>query len=135
MPRRSSLRGNHRRPHVSKSVNSRTTPHGLTLSRPYAGLQAEHEIRRRQMMTAGGNLADARSLATSLIARRKRGYALEAPFYSSQEIFDLDMEAIWTRHWLSVGVEADVPEPGDFVTVDIGKYSVIVVRGEDREVR
>ena len=54
---------------------------------------------------------------------------------TSQEIFDLDMAAIWTRHWLSVGVEADVPGPGDFVTIDIGKYSVIIVRGEDGEAR
>jgi Rieske 2Fe-2S family protein len=87
------------------------------------------------MKNADGALADARSLAAILIARRKRGYALEAPFYVSQEIFDLDMDAIWARHWLNVGAEADVPEPGDFVTIDVGKYSVVIVRGEDGQIR
>ena len=29
---------------------------------------------------------------TALVSRRTPGYSLEAPFYTSQEIFDLDME-------------------------------------------
>jgi Rieske 2Fe-2S family protein len=87
------------------------------------------------MAQPDGKLADARALAANLIARRKRGYALEAPFYASQDIFDLDLEAIWARHWLNVGVESDVPGPGDFVTVDVGNYSVMIVRGGDGEVR
>jgi glycine betaine catabolism A len=78
---------------------------------------------------------DVRSWAASLIARRRPGYALEAPFYTDGAIFELDMEAIWARHWIHVGVDADVPEPGDFVTVDIGAYSIIIVRGEDSEIR
>ena len=87
------------------------------------------------MKNADGALADARSMAALLIVRRKRGYALEAPFYVSQEIFNLDMDAVWARHWLNVAVEADVPEPGDFVTIDVCKYSVVIVRGEDGEIR
>src|SRR6478736_3424808 len=57
----------------------------------------------KDMKNADGALADARSMAALLIARRKRGYALEAPFYVSQEIFNLDMDAVWARHWLNVG--------------------------------
>jgi len=71
----------------------------------------------------------------SLIGRRAVGYSLEAPFYTSQEIFDLDMTAIFAEHWLFVAAEAELPEPGDFVTVDVGASSVIVVRDDDEVVR
>ncbi|HEY0883885.1 MAG TPA: aromatic ring-hydroxylating dioxygenase subunit alpha, partial [Ramlibacter sp.] len=38
-----------------------------------------------------------------LIAGRRAGHSLDAPFYTSQEMFDLDMEAIFGRHWIYVG--------------------------------
>ena len=70
-----------------------------------------------------------------LVARRPAGQSLEAPFYVSEEFFDLDIEAVFARSWLFVAAEAELPEPGDYVTVDIGSYSVIVVRDDDEDVR
>jgi glycine betaine catabolism A len=70
-----------------------------------------------------------------LVGRRVTGYSLEAPFYTSREVYDLDMDAIWTRHWLFVAAEAELPEPGDYVTITVGTTSVIVVRDDDEEVR
>lgn len=71
----------------------------------------------------------------TLLARRKSGYTLEAPFYTSRDIYDLDMALIFERHWVCVGVEPDVPEPGDFITVDLGRESVIIVRDDDLSIR
>ncbi len=70
-----------------------------------------------------------------LLTRRTPGWSLEAPFYTSQEVFELDLAAIFREHWLFVAAEAEVPEPGDFVTVGVGPYSVIIVRDDDEEVR
>jgi Rieske 2Fe-2S family protein len=70
-----------------------------------------------------------------LVARRVPGYSLEAPFYTSQEVFDLDVRAIFAAHWLFAAAEAELPEPGDFVTVAVGSYSVIIVRDDDEELR
>ena len=70
----------------------------------------------------------------SMIARRRPGYSLEAPFYQSQEVFDLDMEAIFGRTWIYVGCEADIPEPGDYFTVPVGKTSVVVARDDDMSI-
>lgn len=70
-----------------------------------------------------------------LIARRPEGHSLEADFYTRPDIFDADMELIFGRHWIYVGVEPDVPEPGDVVVVDIGKWSVIIVRDDDMQIR
>jgi glycine betaine catabolism A len=71
----------------------------------------------------------------ALVERRQDGYSLEAPFYGSQEVFDLDMDAIFGRHWLFCATEAEIPEAGDYVTIDLGRYSLIVLRDDDEEVR
>ncbi len=67
----------------------------------------------------------------ALIARRRPGYSLEAPFYTSRAVFDLDLDLIFGRHWIYVGIEPDVPEPGDCMVVDIGLNSVVVARDDD----
>jgi glycine betaine catabolism A len=67
----------------------------------------------------------------SLIARRRPGYSLEAPFYTSREIFDLDLELIFSRHWLFVAVEPEIPEPGDYLLVEIGTASIIILRDDE----
>jgi Rieske 2Fe-2S family protein len=70
-----------------------------------------------------------------LVARRVPGYSLEAPFYTSQEVFDADMEHIFGKHWIYVGVSVDVPEPGDYMTVQLGHDPILIVRDDDDEIR
>jgi Rieske 2Fe-2S family protein len=71
----------------------------------------------------------------SLIARRQPGYSLETPFYTSPEIFAADMELIFGQHWIYVCVEPEVPEPGDYVTVSLGRYSVVILRDDEMGLR
>ncbi|REE21531.1 Rieske 2Fe-2S family protein [Paraburkholderia sp. BL27I4N3] len=71
----------------------------------------------------------------AMIERRKKNYTLEAPFYTSEDIFALDMDAIFRQHWIQVAVEPDVPEPGDYITVEIGNDSILIVRDDDMQVR
>lgn len=71
----------------------------------------------------------------SLLARRKPGHSLEAPFYTRRDIFELDLALIFGRHWFCVGVEPELPEPGDYFTVEIGKDSVVIVRDDDMAVK
>ncbi|WP_029029410.1 aromatic ring-hydroxylating oxygenase subunit alpha [Salinarimonas rosea] len=66
-----------------------------------------------------------------LLARRRPGHSLEAPFYTSAEIFERDLALVFGRHWIFVAVEGEVAEPGDYVTVEIGTASIIVVRDDD----
>lgn len=70
-----------------------------------------------------------------LLADRIPGRPLERPFYTSREIFQLDLSAIFGRHWMFAANEAEIPEPGDYLTVEIGTYSVIIVRDDDEQVR
>ena len=71
----------------------------------------------------------------ALVQRREPGKSLEAPFYTSEAVFDLDMQAIFAGHWIFVAVEPEVPEPGDCVTVDFGRNSILLLRGDDMAVR
>ncbi|MFI7067974.1 aromatic ring-hydroxylating dioxygenase subunit alpha [Kribbella sp. NPDC050124] len=71
----------------------------------------------------------------ALVERRAVGYSLEGPLYTSREVYDLDLGVIFGKHWLFVAAEAELAEPGDYVTVDIGPHSVIVVRDDDEQVR
>ena len=71
----------------------------------------------------------------SLFKSREVGYSLAAPFYTSPEVFDLDVTAIFARHWLFSAAEAEIPEAGDYVTIDIGPYSVMILRDDDEEIR
>ena len=75
------------------------------------------------------------STIRDLINKRLTGHTLEAPFYHSSEIFDLDIAAIFGSHWIYVAVEPDVPEAGDYITVKIGHDSVIIVRDDDMEIK
>ncbi|WP_328630705.1 aromatic ring-hydroxylating oxygenase subunit alpha [Streptomyces sp. NBC_00356] len=70
-----------------------------------------------------------------LVARRTPGHSLEAPFYVSDAFFRLDVDAVFTRSWIFAAAEAELPEPGDYITLTLGAYSVIVVRDDDEEVR
>jgi Rieske 2Fe-2S family protein len=76
----------------------------------------------------GGDIA-------AMVARRTVGHSLEAAFYTSREVYDLDLDLIFGKHWLFCATEAELAEPGDYVTVDIGPASVIIVRDDDGNVR
>jgi len=71
----------------------------------------------------------------ALTARREPGLSLEAPFYTSEEIYQADIAAVFAKQWIFVGSEAEIPDEGDYVTVNLGTYSVIIVRDDDGEVR
>src|SRR5689334_19464123 len=71
----------------------------------------------------------------SLIAARKPGHSLPGPFYTSQAVFDLDVSLIFGRSWIFAAVEPEIPEPGDYVTVDIGPASVIIIRDDALGIR
>jgi glycine betaine catabolism A len=71
----------------------------------------------------------------TLIASRREGYTLPAPFYRSPELFARDVELIFGRYWFYVGIEPEIAEPGDYLTVEIGGDSVIIVRDDDMQVR
>jgi len=55
--------------------------------------------------------------------------------YTDAEVFQLEMERLWSRTWIYVGHTSQIPNPGDFLTLDVATQPVIVVRHTDNSVR
>ena len=71
----------------------------------------------------------------NLVSNRRKGYTLPAQFYLSPEINALDIAEIFGKHWVFVAVEPDIAEPGDYVRVEVGHNSVIILRDDDMSVK
>ena len=52
--------------------------------------------------------------------------------YTSQEIFDREIENIFEKIWVYCGHESQVKKPGDFYTMQIGRQPMVMVRGRSR---
>jgi phenylpropionate dioxygenase-like ring-hydroxylating dioxygenase large terminal subunit len=55
--------------------------------------------------------------------------------YTDPAIFDLEMERIFGRAWLYVGHESQIPAAGDYITTELGRQPVIMIRHTDGSVR
>ncbi|MDO9219090.1 MAG: Rieske 2Fe-2S domain-containing protein, partial [Lacisediminimonas sp.] len=53
---------------------------------------------------------------------------IDRQIFSSKEIYEEELEKVFTRAWLMVGHESLVPKPGDFFTSRMGAESVILTR-------
>ena len=71
----------------------------------------------------------------ALLENRRANHSLARPFYTDPEFFQLDLETIWYREWLFAGHDIEIPNPGDFFTMPVGAYSLIVSRGQDGTIR
>ncbi|MDZ5456213.1 aromatic ring-hydroxylating oxygenase subunit alpha [Azohydromonas lata] len=90
---------------------------------------------KAQPVTLHTGKAWANAQLQQLLERRLPGHSLEAPFYLSEEVFQADMEYIFARHWIFVAVAPQVAEPGDYITVDVGQDSVLIVRDDDMNLK
>lgn len=87
----------------------------------------------RKRLDAALPLAE-RERIGSLLENRRPGLSLEAPFYTDPSVFTADMEGIFGSHWVFAASAAELPEPGDYVTVEFGPYALIVLRADDGSV-
>lgn len=71
----------------------------------------------------------------SLLKARKPGHSLGAGLYTAEGAFEADIEIMFHRHWIMVGLECDVPESGDVSVVDIGRTSLAILRDDDGGLR
>ena len=55
--------------------------------------------------------------------------------YLSRELHELKLDRIFRREWLCVGREEYVPEPGDYYCLEVLGDPLLVVRGDDRQIR
>lgn len=71
----------------------------------------------------------------AFINSRLPNHPLPQALYNEPEVLEFDFDAMFRSRWIFAGLEAEVPKNGDYFTVEIGKDSIIIVRGTDGEIR
>ncbi len=68
-----------------------------------------------------------------LLAQRRPGFMLPGPLYLGQAAHRADQSSIWHAEWIFAGHECELAEAGDYLTLTVGAYPLIVVRGREGE--
>ena len=96
------------------------------------------------MLTLRGNAIPShqkpgtRSMQTdlrSLLATQPANHALTQPFYTDPAIYQADLDTIWYRDWIFAASSAEFAKPGAYVTLQLGAYPVVMVKGADGTIR
>lgn len=69
------------------------------------------------------------------IAGRRRDFSLTRDLYCDEGVYRADLEQIWYREWLFALPACALVRPGDYQTLQVGAYPVIVVKGGDGRIR
>ena len=62
-------------------------------------------------------------------------YSLPQPFYTDQHCFDVEMKQIFQKEWLFVGLTCEIPAKGNYISQQIGSNPIMIVRGDQGQVR
>jgi glycine betaine catabolism A len=71
------------------------------------------------------------SWLNTLIAKRMPGHSLQREFYTHRDVYDFDLQYIWRRGWLFAGHTCQVPEPGDYFTLEVDEDSIVIIRDDN----
>ena len=55
--------------------------------------------------------------------------------YASPELFRVEVQQIFEQEWVPLGRAEEIPEPGDYFTTELAGDPLLIVRGDDHEVR
>jgi glycine betaine catabolism A len=73
-----------------------------------------------------------KKIVPATLRRAKSGIAraqtLPQRYFVSEEIFAREEEKIFSKQWLLVGHQSELPHPGNFFTVEVANESLIIVR-------
>ena len=62
------------------------------------------------------------------LADRQAGHSLPRALYTDPAIHEFDLQAIYSRHWIQAGLESQIPRPGDYLTMTVGKSPIVILR-------
>lgn len=71
----------------------------------------------------------------SLLMSRQTNHSLPRAFYLDSDLYQIDLKSIWYRDWVLVATSPELPKTGSYLTIQLGDYSVIVVKGADGKIR
>ncbi len=69
-----------------------------------------------------------------ILKNHPSGYSLPQPFYKDKRYFDIEVEQIFCKEWILVGVSCQLPEKGNFFTLDIGDNPITIIRNQHNKI-
>ncbi len=71
------------------------------------------------------------------LARRPlaQAYTLPSAAYTSEQVYQEELNLVQRRSWHAVARLEQLPEPGDYLSLDLFGQPIVVIRGEDNAVR
>ena len=80
-------------------------------------------------------MSDTRLDLTALINSYRPNFSLPAQFYNDPLLYQHELDSIFERSWIYAGHISQLPESGCYFLLDFGKESIIIVKGQDGEIR
>ena len=71
----------------------------------------------------------------ALLDERRPGHGMPRALYQTDALYAEELRRIWEAGWLFAGFAIELPKPGDYITLSVGSTPVLILRGDDREVR
>lgn len=71
-------------------------------------------------------------IATAVEAQ-VRGCSLDRIFYKDEDIYQAELNHFFLKHWIFAGHASQLPEVGNYLTLNFDSESIIVVRSDDHQ--
>ena len=78
---------------------------------------------------------DTMKRAADMVVSGDGDFRVHVDAYTDPDVFDLEMDLVYSQWWVYVGHTSEIAENGDYKTTFMGRQPVIVSRGRDGEVR
>ncbi len=75
------------------------------------------------------------TISQGTAAPPEEAHALPFGAYSDREVFEMELEQIFRRDWIALCPAASLSAPGDFLALDLAGEPIVVLRGDDGELR
>ena len=69
------------------------------------------------------------------LGARRQNYSLDRELYCDDSVFQMDLEHVFYREWLFAIPSCEIPKTGNFATLQVGAYPVVITRAADGMIR
>jgi len=69
------------------------------------------------------------------VQQRQARHALPRELYGDPEVYRDDLAHLWHKEWIFAGHTFELEKAGQYLTLQVGDYPIVVVRGADGELR